>query len=244
LRSLRYLNRRQLVGIPRIASAAFRHWAIFQIKQSDITPFCLSQPGMDPDAEKKAAAAEENVEMVQMTTHPGGDHRIQFIPTVKPERESRPGVKDEGSLFVPPSRRSQSVSSITQRGRRQSNVSIPPVISEKQKARRKQEREEEKKHVDINEHLLPHLEVAEKYHTKINMAKPGDSQGLTTEQAAQELLKHGPNILTPPAKRHWILKFWDCLKSLFNLLLILAGILEYLLLGIDFKDNFQNVSLC
>lgn len=199
---------------------------------------------MDPDVEKKAAAAQDNVEMVQTTTNPARDHRIQFIPTAKPERDSRPGIKDEGTLFVPSSRRSQSVSSVTQRGRRQSNVSIPPVISAKQKARHKQEKEEEKKHVDINEHLMPHLEVAKRYHTRIDMAKPGDSQGLTTEEAAQGLLEHGPNILTPPSKRHWILKFWDCLKSLFNLLLILAGVLEYILLGIDFKDNFQNVSSC
>lgn len=197
---------------------------------------------MDLDAEKNAAAAEDTVEMVQTGTH-GGDHRIQFIPTVKPEREPRPGAKDDGSAFVPPSRRSQSVGSLTKRGRRQSVVSLPPVISEKQKARRKQEKDEEKKHVDINEHLMPHLEVAEKYHTRINMAKPGDSPGLTSEQAAQLLLEHGPNILTPPSKRHWILKFWDCLKSLFNLLLILAGVLEYILLGINFHENFQNVSL-
>jgi hypothetical protein len=34
----------------------------------------------------------------------------------------------------------------------------------------------------------------------------------------------------------------DKLKNLFNVLLIVAGILEYILLGIDYKDNFQNVS--
>jgi sodium/potassium-transporting ATPase subunit alpha len=196
---------------------------------------------MDPQAEKKVVATEDTVEMVQTTTHLGGDQRIQFIPTVKPEREPRAGARDDGSAFVPPSRRSQSVGSLTQR--RQSGVSLPPVISEKQKARREQEKEEEKKHVDINEHLMPHLEVAEKYHTRINMAKPGDSLGLTSEQAAQLLTEYGPNILTPPSKRHWILKFWDCLKSLFNLLLIFAGILEYILLGINFHENFQNVSL-
>jgi sodium/potassium-transporting ATPase subunit alpha len=193
---------------------------------------------MDPDSEKKIVEDADTVEMVQ--THPAGDHRIQFIPTIKPERDGRPGARDDGSTFIPPSRRSQSVGSLTQR--RQSGVSIPPVESKQQKARRKAEQEEEKKHVDISEHLMPHLEVAEKYHTKINMAKPGESQGLTTEQAAQLLVEYGPNILTPPPKRHWILKFWDCLKSLFNLLLILAGFLEYILLGIDFHDNFQNVS--
>jgi sodium/potassium-transporting ATPase subunit alpha len=159
---------------------------------------------------------------------------------VKPDR-ARASGKDDASTFVPPSRRSQSIGSIT--ARRQSIASIPQVLSEKQNARKQREEEQEKKHVNITEHLMSHEDVAEKYKTNVSMAKPGESLGLTTQQAADLLLEHGPNILTPPIKRHWILKFWDCLSSLFNLLLILAGALEYILLGIDFKDNFQNVSL-
>ena len=88
-----------------------------------------------------------------------------------------------------------------------------------------------------------HHEVAERYKTSINLVKPEESLGLTGQQAEQLLHEHGPNILTPPKKRHPLLKYLDCLRSLFNLLLILAGILEYILLGIDFKDNFQNVSV-
>lgn len=194
---------------------------------------------MDMDGEK--TLSEKNVvdEMTQNSAH-GGDHRIQFTPTVKPDR-TRPSGKEDVSIFVPPSRRSQSVGSIIRRP--QSIASIPPIIPKKQKDRRKQEKEEEKKHVDINEHLMAHQDVAERYKTKINMEKPGESLGLTTQQAEQLLLEHGPNVLTPAKKRHWILKYWDCLSSLFNLLLILAGFLEYILLGIDFKDNFQNVSV-
>jgi sodium/potassium-transporting ATPase subunit alpha len=180
--------------------------------------------------------------IVEVTkTQTAGDHRIQFIPAVKPERERPTGRDDDGSTFVPPSRRSQSVGSITRRP--QSIVSLPPVLSKKQKARLKHEKEEEKKHVDITEHLMAHEDVAERYNTRINMKAPGESLGLKSEQAAQLLLEHGPNILTPPSKRHWILKYWDCLKSLFNLLLILAGCLEYILLGINYKENFQNVSI-
>lgn len=180
---------------------------------------------MDADGEKTPAA---------------GGSRIQFTSSVKPGR-SRATGKAEGSIFVPPSRRSQSVGSTTRRV--QSTVSIPPVASKKQRDRRRREKEEERKHVDINEHLMAHRDVAERYKTRINMEKPGESLGLTTQQAEQLLLEHGPNVLTPPSKRHWILKFWDCLSSLFNLLLILAGFLEYILLGIDFKNNFQNASL-
>jgi sodium/potassium-transporting ATPase subunit alpha len=118
---------------------------------------------------------------------------------------------------------------------------VPPVVTPKEKARRKRDEEAEKKHVDIDEHLMEHADVADRYKTRVNFAKPADSLGLTSLQAEELLHQYGPNVLTPPKKRHPLLKFLDCLKSLFNLLLILAGILEYILLAIDFKDNFQNV---
>ena len=86
-------------------------------------------------------------------------------------------------------------------------------------------------------------ECAAKYGSHINTTKPGESRGLTSEAAAKTLHETGPNVLSPPKKRHPILKYLDCLTSLFNLLLILAGVLEYVLLGIDFKGNFQNVSM-
>jgi sodium/potassium-transporting ATPase subunit alpha len=74
------------------------------------------------------------------------------------------------------------------------------------------------------------------------MKRAGDSKGLTAQQAANVLAATGPNILTPPKRRHPILKYLDCVTSLFNLLLIVAGILDYILLAIDFEANFANVS--
>ena len=160
----------------------------------------------------------------------GGGQRIQFTPTVKPDR-GRPvsGEEDVLTFVAPVKRRSQSA------------ASIPQVISEKDKDRRKSEKEEEK-NVNIDEHLMAHQDVAERYKTRINMERPEESFGLTGQQAEQLFHEHGPNVLTPPKKRHPFLKYLDCLSSLFNLLLILAGILEYILLGINFKENFQNVS--
>ncbi|KAI0342212.1 hypothetical protein BDW22DRAFT_1439769 [Trametopsis cervina] len=38
-------------------------------------------------------------------------------------------------------------------------------------------------------------------------------------------------------------KYIDCLLTMFNILLIIAGVLEYVLLGIDFKDSFANTYL-
>lgn len=86
-------------------------------------------------------------------------------------------------------------------------------------------------------------EVAERYSSSVNPERPGESQGLDAETAKRVLEQTGPNVLTPPKKRHPFLKYLDSLLSLFNLLLIFAGILEYILLAIDFADNFPNVSV-
>jgi len=153
----------------------------------------------------------------------GGNLRIQFTPTVKPDR-TRHIRDDEFPRTLP-------TSSIRQ-------PSIPRVVSEKERIQHKHEKEE----INIDEHLMNHDDVAERYKTRINMKKPGESIGLTCQEVENLLHEHGPNVLTPPKKRHPFLKYLDCLRSLFNLLLILAGILEYILLGIDYKDNFQNVS--
>jgi len=155
----------------------------------------------------------------------GRDLRIRFAPAVRPAPEDAGHVDDVA------------------RSRRQSIVSIPPVLTEQEKDRREFEKILESKHAKIDEHLMSPQDVADRYKTRIDAATPGASQGLTAQQAEQLLAKHGRNILTPHKKRRPFLKFLDCLRSLFNLLLILAGVLEYILLGIDFKGNFQNVSL-
>jgi len=65
---------------------------------------------------------------------------------------------------------------------------------------------------------------------------------LSSEVAAQRLIENGPNILAPPKQVSPFVKFLHCLTSLFNLLLILAGILNYVLLAIDPAGNKVNVS--
>jgi sodium/potassium-transporting ATPase subunit alpha len=181
------------------------------------------------DNEKEKALPEprrlpENALETAQTPGPGGNLRIQFTPQAKPGRPKR----DEGEISTagPPT------------GRR---TSIPQVITEKD--RRKREKDDKKKNVDIVEHLMSIQEVSEKYDTRISIDKPGSSQGLTAQQVERLLQEHGPNVLTPPKKRHPFLKYLDSLRSLFNLLLIVAGVLEYILLGIDYHDNFQNVCI-
>jgi sodium/potassium-transporting ATPase subunit alpha len=184
------------------------------------SPSPASVPEADSPPSASAGAARKQADG-------GGDQRIQFAPVVKPDYKRHVGHDRDGDSIA---------------HGRQSIASIPQVISE-EKNRHKREKEEEKKHVNIDEHLMPHMEVAERYKTRINLETPAESLGLTSQQAEQFLQEYGLNQLTPPKKRHPFFKYLDCLSSLFNLLLILAGILEYILLGINYKDNFQNVSV-
>jgi sodium/potassium-transporting ATPase subunit alpha len=108
----------------------------------------------------------ENILETRQNPAHGGGHRIQFTPTVKPDR----GKEDVLTFVAPITRRSQSA------------ASIPQVISEKDKDRRKSEKEAEK-NVNIDEHLMVHEDVAERYTTRINMERPEESFGLTGQQA-------------------------------------------------------------
>lgn len=187
------------------------------------------QAGGGDSAGVNMAAAPSQQEPAHQTAQRAGEPRIQFSAAVKPGSKD-PVNTNALSFGVPITKRSHSI------------VSIPQVVSPEEKNIRQREKEHAKRSVAIDEHLVPHTEVAARYRTRIDLAEPGKSLGLTSEQASELLREHGANILTPPPKRHPILKYLDCLTSLFNLLLILAGVLEYILLGINYKENFQNVS--
>lgn len=109
------------------------------------------------------------------------------------------------------------------------------------KKRHRRQKEHEKKHVDIDEHLMSPQAVVARYRTNIRMDRPETSLGLSSQEAEERLREHGLNILTPHKTRHPFVKYLICLSSLFNLLLILAGALEYILLGINFTENLQSV---
>lgn len=115
---------------------------------------------------------------------------------------------------------------------------------------------------DIREHRHTAERLLKILDTDFDIKAPASSFGLTSEEAAARLARNGPNVLTPPKKKsafqkasekksnpcltssfHNIcLQFIDCLRTLFNVLLIFAGILEYILLGVDFKVR-ENESL-
>ncbi|KAG6876171.1 hypothetical protein C0992_000604 [Termitomyces sp. T32_za158] len=97
--------------------------------------------------------------------------------------------------------------------------------------------------VDIQEHRLSFSKIADTLNTSIDTKDAGNSYGLTTAEAQARLQRDGPNVLTPPQKKSALRKFLDRLFTMFNILLMIAGVLEYVLLGIDFKANFQNTYL-
>ncbi|KAF9980795.1 hypothetical protein BGZ75_007968 [Mortierella antarctica] len=117
-----------------------------------------------------------------------------------------------------------------------------PVMSEKGPESDKRNAVKDKT-LDITEHLFPIEEIAARHGTGIDTAKAGSSKGLDSDVAAQRLIENGPNILSPPKQISPFMKFFHCLTSLFNLLLILAGILNYILLAVNPEANKVNTYL-
>ncbi|KAF9956303.1 hypothetical protein BGZ72_002842 [Mortierella alpina] len=99
------------------------------------------------------------------------------------------------------------------------------------------------KALDITEHLFPVEEIAARHGVSIDATKASNSKGLDAQVAAQRLAENGPNILSPPKQVSPLVKFFHCLTSMFNLLLILAGILTYILVAVDPEANRINIYL-
>ncbi|KAJ1817484.1 hypothetical protein LPJ75_001701 [Coemansia sp. RSA 2598] len=123
----------------------------------------------------------------------------------------------------------------------QEKHAVEEKISETSVSNAEEKPGEKAKSVDITEHLMSLDEVCAKYSVKVDAHRPQDSPGLQEQQAADLLARNGPNTLTPPKRKSGLHKFLICLSSLFNLMLIAAGILVYILLAIDFKNNKASI---
>ncbi|KIJ24756.1 hypothetical protein M422DRAFT_86436, partial [Sphaerobolus stellatus SS14] len=99
--------------------------------------------------------------------------------------------------------------------------------------------------VDIQEHSLRFDELEKVLLTSIVTKDPGASHGLDEKEAAARLATDGRNVLTPPKKKSALRKYFDCLLTMFNILLCIHAslVLEYVVLGIQFHQNFQNTYL-
>ncbi|KAI3641016.1 hypothetical protein MIR68_001894 [Amoeboaphelidium protococcarum] len=102
--------------------------------------------------------------------------------------------------------------------------------------------DKEKKSVHITEHMLSPEELSQKYYgVKFDAEKPTQSQGLSESLAEEKLAEHGPNMMSPPKSTPAYLKFLHCLFNQFNQLLIFAGILSFILYGIDPQNGISSL---
>ncbi|KAI9004751.1 hypothetical protein BC832DRAFT_558101 [Gaertneriomyces semiglobifer] len=94
---------------------------------------------------------------------------------------------------------------------------------------------------DIDDHRLSFRDVSAKYATSVNFKNPSKSVGLSPEEAVLRRDRYGSNMLTPPKKTPWYWKFLQCLASVFNVLLVAAGIGYLITYAINPMDYFENV---
>ncbi|OLY84255.1 Sodium/potassium-transporting ATPase subunit alpha-1 [Smittium mucronatum] len=97
------------------------------------------------------------------------------------------------------------------------------------------------KNVDIVEHNMDISSVAKKFSSIIDFDNIPGSHGLDLSFVEQRLATDGPNILTPPKSKSAFELYFECLNNLFNLLLILAGILQFVLLAINYHENQSSI---
>jgi Cation transporter/ATPase, N-terminus len=159
-------------------------------------PSIMGDEKLDPELSEKqdlsaVTSATENPETIGVTQP--SNLRIQFTPAARPDR-TKLDEKDE-------------ITRAPTGGENARRPSLPPILSQKERARREREAEVEKKNVNVDEHLMSIQDVAARYNTSINLEKPGSSLGLTTAEAEQVLKANGLNVLTPPKKRHPFLKY-------------------------------------
>lgn len=89
--------------------------------------------------------------------------------------------------------------------------------------------------------MLSIEEVLERYQVKVDTLHPANSDGLDKEIVTSRLAQYGPNVMSPPKKIHPILKYLISLSNLFNVLLIVSGVLCYILFAIDSVGNATQV---
>ncbi|KAJ1512664.1 hypothetical protein HMI54_014865 [Coelomomyces lativittatus] len=90
--------------------------------------------------------------------------------------------------------------------------------------------------VSLIEHTLSIDEVAKKYNVDVNAEQPTASKGLAHTEAQERLNAQGLNVLSPPPTQSALVRFLKFFLSMFNILLIVAGLCSFFLYAIE-KDN-------
>jgi len=81
--------------------------------------------------------------------------------------------------------------------------------------------------------MLSIAEIAKRLDTRLDARTPNLSGGLTSAEAAERLLRDGPNELLPPPETPEIIKYLRNYIDPFMVLLELAGILSFIAYGLD-----------
>eukprot|EP00300_Choanocystis_sp_HF-7_P020371 c20577_g1_i1.p1 GENE.c20577_g1_i1~~c20577_g1_i1.p1 ORF type:complete len:1182 (+),score=331.57 c20577_g1_i1:110-3655(+) len=68
-------------------------------------------------------------------------------------------------------------------------------------------------------------------------------RGLSVEEAARRLKENGPNMLTPPPKQHWVVKFVKMLIGGFQMMLWVAAVLCFAVFGVSKGEDIQTLVL-
>lgn len=79
--------------------------------------------------------------------------------------------------------------------------------------------------------------MAAKFGTHLMLDDLKLSLGLSAEMASDRLQLEGPNALTPPKKKSLWMLYLLHFTQLFNVLLIVSGVLSFILFAIDSSTN-------
>lgn len=82
-------------------------------------------------------------------------------------------------------------------------------------------------------------QVAERHETQINPMDLNKSIGLTMEKVMQRRKEEGINAISPPKKKPLWLLYLFHFTQLFNLMLIVSGVLSLILFFIDRSSNIN-----
>jgi sodium/potassium-transporting ATPase subunit alpha len=74
---------------------------------------------------------------------------------------------------------------------------------------------------------------------KADGTNPQKSAGLTQSEVTQRLETDGPNMMTPPKGKSALKLYAECLFTIFNMLLLVAAIITFVLQAITVSSVFD-----
>jgi magnesium-transporting ATPase (P-type) len=82
-------------------------------------------------------------------------------------------------------------------------------------------------------------QVATKHGTQIDLSDPSKSFGLSVDTVNQRQKEEGKNAISPPKKKPLWLLYLSHFTQLFNVMLVVSGVLSLILFFIDRSSNIN-----